>query len=88
MPIFAHNRYFSSQSNYTKWFKFVVEQKYSLPMSFEFWDFLFKESKEKWGLYAYEQDWLNFVMENLNVVQTNITAGRQWVTDTPEPRSS
>lgn len=56
MPIVAHNRYFDSDSDYSKWFNFIIEKDngHSLPLDFNFWDFLFQDSIKKWNLYTYE----------------------------------
>ena len=44
----------------------------------DFWDELFAWSKS-WGLVSYEQDWLNYQIENINFVQSDLSLGGRWL---------
>ena len=36
-------------------------------------------NSSQWGLFMYEQDWLDTEYDNVVVVNTNATAGRTWL---------
>jgi len=48
----------------------VVEEDvgYSLPLDYNYWNFTFSESKKNWGLYTYEQDWLDNTVDHLKIL--------------------
>ena len=51
---------------------------FSWPMEQRFWDDLMYNSS-KWGLYMYEQDWLDTEYDNMRYLNTNATAARTWL---------
>lgn len=91
-PIQAHNRYWATNNvyasnpllpigptNYTgKTFPFVWGDTAGLPLTFEFWDYLFSINSD-WGLTVYEQDWLSLVTSAVPALTQNVTFGRQWL---------
>ncbi|XP_071835064.1 uncharacterized protein [Apostichopus japonicus] len=84
-PLAAHNRYWSSDTDYAsknggKW-NFIVEKDKAIPQDAEFWDFLLRSSKEEWGLTLYEQDWLNDEFEDMKCTLENVTVARKWLLD-------
>jgi hypothetical protein len=52
----------------------------SLPLQQEFWAWLLTKSVAEWGLTTYEQDWLYNELMGVDVLLTNATLGRQWLT--------
>ena len=44
----------------------------ALPLEKSFWDFLFDEALQ-WGLYTYEQDWLDRQYEETRSVDMNVS---------------
>ncbi|GFN77542.1 non-lysosomal glucosylceramidase [Plakobranchus ocellatus] len=44
-----------------------------------FWQYLLGHAKEEWGLIVYEQDWLNVQLLFTELLNTNLTAGRDWL---------
>ncbi|XP_071096504.1 uncharacterized protein [Haliotis cracherodii] len=81
-PAGAHNRFWASDTTYAKQnggqFDFIVEILKAVPMSEDFWDYLFSNAR-KWGLILYEQDWLNDEFNGMNALLTNISVGRDWL---------
>ena len=73
MPIVAHNRYWSANTDYAKQnggeFDFIIEpdshQGLAMPTEQRFWDYLMSSSLE-WGLKVYEQDWLYNEFSEMN----------------------
>jgi hypothetical protein len=49
-----------------------------VPITQHFWDDLM-ESSRKWGMYTYEQDWLDSEFDNVTQLHTNATLGRTWL---------
>ncbi|KAJ8044597.1 hypothetical protein HOLleu_07382 [Holothuria leucospilota] len=85
IPLAAHNRYWSSSTDYAKqnggkW-NFIVEKEKAIPHDKDFWDYLLRSSKDEWGLTLYEQDWLNVEFEELNCTLENVTVARKWLMD-------
>ncbi|CAL1533037.1 unnamed protein product [Lymnaea stagnalis] len=84
LPLVAHNRYWSKNVTYAKQnggtFDFLIEANVSLPISEDFWDYLFGEAHRTWGLQVYEQDWLNVQFLSTNGLKTDLGLGRQWLT--------
>lgn len=80
----AHNRWWAPDTDYAKQnggkYEFIVEAEKALPQDKNFWDYLLASSKE-WGLFLYEQDWLNQQFESMNATLENITVGRTWLMD-------
>jgi len=80
--IVAHNRYWSSETDYAKQnggnYDFVVEKHMALPLEERFWDDLMEEGK-LWGLVVYEQDWMDVQTQGTNFLLENIEAGRTWL---------
>eukprot|EP01043_Picozoa_sp_COSAG02_P034501 COSAG02_NODE_2416_length_8909_cov_10.038252_5_plen_183_part_00 len=50
-----------------------------VPLEQRFWDFLFGNAANKWGLAVYEQDWLFNEFEGVPLLTQNATAGRNWL---------
>ncbi|XP_041369874.1 uncharacterized protein LOC121383842 [Gigantopelta aegis] len=82
VPIVAHNRYWSTESNYSKVnggnFTFIEGKRMSLPNDPTFWNYLLGRGKQ-WDLIVYEQDWLNVQLLGLADLQTNLNLGRNWL---------
>ena len=86
----GHNRYWDTDTVYAKQnggdYDFVIERKednpefndYAWPAEQRFWDDLLYNST-KWGLFMYEQDWLDTEYDNMLHLNTNATAGRTWL---------
>ena len=89
-PIMGHNRYWAIDNVY--WtgnggdYDFVVEDKskdpkfhnFAWPTEQRFWDDLMYNSSQ-WGLFQYEQDWLDTEYDNVIYLNTNATAARIWL---------
>ena len=86
MPIVAHNRYWSANTDYAKQnggeFDFIIEpdshQGLAMPTEQRFWDYLMSSSLE-WGLKVYEQDWLYNEFSEMNCTLESATLARQWL---------
>ena len=67
-------------------YDFIIEKKgegqdytnFGWPTEQRFWDDLMYNSSQ-WGLFMYEQDWLDTEYDNVVVLNTNATAGRTWL---------
>lgn len=85
-PIVAHNRYFSSDTDYAQQnggsYLFTVdeEEQKSLPLDQVFWDDLLDDALA-WGLDTYEQDWLDRQYLFTSAIHTNLTLGSSWLND-------
>eukprot|EP00656_Telonema_subtile_P056933 TRINITY_DN9247_c0_g5_i1.p1 TRINITY_DN9247_c0_g5~~TRINITY_DN9247_c0_g5_i1.p1 ORF type:complete len:792 (-),score=169.10 TRINITY_DN9247_c0_g5_i1:182-2557(-) len=89
-PIMGHNRYWAVDNVYAKQnggqYEFVVEKKgdgagfndYAWPTEQRFWDDLMYNSS-KWGLFMYEQDWLDTEYDNMRHLNFDATAARTWL---------
>lgn len=82
-PIVAHNRFWSSNTDYAKQnggsYNFIIHGDYALPDDTAFWPDLIGSAKSEWGLYVYEQDWLYTEYEGLSELATDLNLGRQWL---------
>ena len=84
-PLAAHNRYFSSDTDYAMQnggqYNFVVNETagISLPDDVDFWKDLFRNCSNGWNLHVYEQDWLDTVYERLPAVQRELGLGEKWL---------
>lgn len=89
-PIMGHNRFWAIDNVYATQnggdYDFVVEKKsenpqynnYAWPMEQRFWnDLLYNSSK--WGLFMYEQDWLDTEYDNVVHLNTDANAARTWL---------
>jgi hypothetical protein len=83
LPMEAHNRWWSPQTDYAKQnggkFDFIIESEASLPVDPDFWDFLLSSSKDSWNLLVYEQDWLYVTVAKLNALKNTAGLGRMWL---------
>jgi len=83
-PVVGHNRYWSDNTDYAIQnggeYEFAIDpsSKHALPLTQRFWDYLM-ESSRKWGLYTYEQDWLDDEYDRMSPLQTNATLARTWL---------
>ena len=83
-PIVGHNRFWSADTDYAKQnggdYDFAIDEKsqFAVPLTQDFWDFLM-ESSRKWGLYTYEQDWLDTEYDNMGLLTSNATLARTWL---------
>ncbi|CAK0821955.1 unnamed protein product [Prorocentrum cordatum] len=89
-PIMGHNRYWAVDNVYAKQnggdYDFVVEKKgegqgfqdFAWPTEQRFWDDLLYNSSA-WGLFMYEQDWLDTEYDNVRHLNLNATAARTWL---------
>jgi hypothetical protein len=59
-------------------YEFAMDGEKALPLTQDFWDDLM-ESSRKWGLYTYEQDWLDREFDGLKQLTENATLGRTWL---------
>ncbi|KAK7089407.1 hypothetical protein V1264_024716 [Littorina saxatilis] len=82
LPATAHNRYWSSDTTYAKEnggkYNFVVGPMVSVPDDQSFWDDLFRNSSS-WGLYTYEQDWLNKEFSGSEALLSDVDLGARWL---------
>ena len=89
-PIMGHNRFWAVDNVYCKQnggdYDFVVEKKgdapdyrnFAWPTEQRFWDDLMYNST-KWGLFMYEQDWLDTEYDNVMHLNKNASAARTWL---------
>jgi hypothetical protein len=89
-PIMGHNRYWAVDNVYCNQndgaYDFVVEKKgagagfnnFAWPTEQRFWDDLMYNSS-KWGLFMYEQDWLDTEYDNVRHLNFNASAARTWL---------
>ena len=90
-PIMGHNRYWAVENVYATanggQYDFVVEKKseehpefrnFAWPTEQRFWDDLLYNSSQ-WGLFMYEQDWLDTMYDNVQHLNLNATAARTWL---------
>ena len=77
--IVAHNRWWSTETEYAKQnggqYSFRIEDRMALPLEEKFWDDLFANGK-LWGLTVYEQDWLYTQTKGMNYTLENVDAAR------------
>ncbi|XP_046547869.1 uncharacterized protein LOC124257772 [Haliotis rubra] len=82
-PVVAHSMYWSSNTTYARAnggsYDFLIDGHKALPLEERFWDDLLAESRD-WGLFVYEQDYLNEEFEQIQKLLTDIDLGRQWLT--------
>ena len=86
--LMAHNRYWSASTPYARqnggeW-PFEVDRAtgFAVPLGRAFWDHLFGRARERgWRLATYEQDWMNFQHERMQVLTRDATAARAWLRD-------
>lgn len=86
----GHNRYWAVDNVYAAQnggqYDFVIEKKgeglrfadKSWPTEQRFWDDLMYNST-KWGLFMYEQDWLDVEYDQMQYLNTHPTAARTWL---------
>lgn len=88
--ILAHNRYFSSDNVYAKQnggdYQFYVDApgspaggQMALPTEQRFWNDLLNNATREWGLSAYLQDWLFNSFLGVDLLTSDINAGRLWL---------
>ena len=82
-PIVAHNRFWSSNTDYAKQnggdYDFVVDGNFALPNDSSFWHFLLSSSQQQWNLWVYEQDWLDTEYEGLKELRSDLFLGQTWL---------
>ena len=59
-------------------YDFAMDGTKGVPLTQDFWDDLM-ESSRKWGLYTYEQDWLDREFDDVKQLTTNATLARTWL---------
>ncbi len=83
-PIACHSRWFHARSKYAKNFKFLKVGRFlnpwALPLEYEFWDMLMKQTKS-WGLAMYEQDWMNNQFKKFKYLRNDVEHARKWLLD-------
>ncbi|XP_042870833.1 uncharacterized protein LOC122252411 [Penaeus japonicus] len=83
-PIVAHNRYFSSDTDYAVQnggpYAFTIDEATAkaLPLEKVFWDDLLDDALA-WGLATYEQDWLDRQYMYTSALHTDVTLGGKWL---------
>lgn len=83
-PVVGHNRMWAADTDYAKQnggrYDFAIDSnsQRAVPLTQDFWDMLM-ESSRKWGLYTYEQDWLDVEFQEMNALYQNATLGRTWL---------
>ena len=89
-PIMGHNRYWAVDNVYAAAnggdYDFVIEKKgqgqgymdFAWPTEQRFWDDFIRNATE-WGLFLYEQDWLDTEYDSVVFLNVNATAGRTWL---------
>ncbi|XP_061171988.1 non-lysosomal glucosylceramidase-like [Saccostrea echinata] len=60
-------------------YDFLIEDLGGLPLQQEFWDDLFNNAS-KWGMFLYEQDWLNGELDRVKKLKTDLFLGELWLT--------
>ena len=84
-PIVAHNRFFSTDTDYAKQnggkFNFIIDEKgnIALPDDITFWQYLLSTSRTHWNLWTYEQDWLLTESGRLQELQIDLNLGQTWL---------
>ena len=86
--LMAHNRYWSASTPYARqnggeWpFEIDRATGFAVPLGRAFWDHLFGRARERgWRLATYEQDWMNFQHERMQILTRDATAARAWLRD-------
>ena len=83
-PFIAHNRYWSSNTPYSKdnggdyEFSPIINGSYVVPLEQRFWDDLMSNAS-KWGLKTYEQDWMYNEFDNTPLLHESATQARTWL---------
>lgn len=89
-PIMGHNRYWAIDNIYATQnggqYDFVIEKSgegpgfknFGWPTEQRFWDDLMYNSSQ-WGLFMYEQDWLDTEYDNVRHLNFNASAARTWL---------
>nr|KAG5710636.1 hypothetical protein BaRGS_013282 [Batillaria attramentaria] len=84
----AHNRYWASDTTYAKQnggkYNFIVEPEKAVPNDQSFWDDLLANATKAWGLYTYEQDWLNREFSGMDALLSDINLGATWLNQMAE----
>ncbi|XP_046547865.1 uncharacterized protein LOC124257770 isoform X1 [Haliotis rubra] len=83
IPVFGYNPFWSSNTTYATAnggkYEFLIDGSMALPLEERFWTDLLAGGR-KWGLIAYEQDYLNKEFVGIQKLTTDIDLGRQWLT--------
>lgn len=83
MPVALHSKYWSIDNTYAKQnggkYDFIIDGIGALPLQAEFWEDLFNNAS-KWGMFMYEQDWLNGELDRVDKLKTDLFLGEQWLT--------
>ncbi len=79
IPIVAHARWFSPQSDYVQRYKFEVSEFGVYPLDRRFWDDLMQDAA-RWGFILYEQDWIITMFKNIPLLTRDVQAAEDWLT--------
>ncbi len=84
LPIVAHNRYFSTDTDYAKQnggkYDFIIDKgDIALPNDPTFWRDLLKEARDEWNMIVYEQDWLLTEFGRLKELEMDLGFGKTWL---------
>jgi hypothetical protein len=84
--IVAHNRYWSNNTDYANGYSFYVDAvnspaggQMAVPLETRFWLDLLRNSTKEWGLTTYLQDWLFNLLYGVDLLLTDVNAGRTWL---------
>lgn len=86
VPLMCHSRWFSPESHYVKEYEFFIQEPslksfnlplFAAPVNIDFWDDLFKASKE-WGLNCYLQDWLSYQYDEIDPMKETVDFANTW----------
>ena len=81
VSLFFGTSYLDNNTNKTsEQFPFIWSQDLGLPLTRDFWDYLFRMN-DNWGLTVYEQDHLSNTGHDLDILHNNVTFGRTWLLD-------
>ncbi|XP_046547847.1 uncharacterized protein LOC124257764 isoform X1 [Haliotis rubra] len=82
-PVVAHSMFWSANTTYATTnggkYKFLMDGHKAVPLEERFWTDLLANAR-KWGLFVYEQDYLDDEFTQIQTFLTDIDLGRQWLT--------
>ena len=84
LPIVAHNRFFSPDTDYAKQnggkYNFIIDEgNIALPDDPQFWQDLLRNARDEWNLITYEQDWLLTSFGKVKELEMDLGLGKTWL---------
>jgi len=83
LPLVAHNRWFAAENDYRDRYPFLDSEPGARPMSFPLSRGVFDEfmaNAVAWGIFTYEQDWLDSQYWGLRYLRNGVDHAEQWMT--------